>query len=201
MNDLHLKLIRNDWSKVLDSAAATQFKSGKLIAVSTTTASTVFTTNGTATATADANMSDKNVRDIVDYMKMKKIPMYGSEYIGIVSINAKRGLFDYLQALMAYTTPEYMYTSEQGKYYDTRFVEENSVLSNIVGSNTNKGEAIFFGDDAVVEAMAIAEEIRWDPASDLGRSITCGWVAETEFGKPWDYTTNTEEHIVYMKSA
>lgn len=203
VNDIHLRLLRNDYNKVLDSACATQFKAGQLYAVCTTTSSTVFTTNGAATATASCSMSDKNVRDIVDYMVKKNIPKYGNgvDYMAIVSVNSKRGLYDYLEAKMQYTTPEYMFNNEVGRYYNTRFVEENAILSNSKGSGTQHGEAIFFGDDAVVELLAIPEEIRWDPASDLGRSRKAGWVAETEWVKPWDYSTNTEEHIVYVTSG
>ena len=135
-------------------------------------------------------------------MTKKNIPKYGNgvDYMSIVSNNSKRGLYDYLQALMAYTTPEFMYQNESGRYYGCRFIEENAILSNSKGTASDNGEAIFFGDDAVVEAMAIPEEIRWDPPQDLGRSIKAGWVAETEFGKPWDYSTNTEEHIVFLTS-
>ena len=56
VNNIHLKLLRNDWSKVLDSACANQFKAGKLIAVASKTDTTVFTTNGAATAVATVNM-------------------------------------------------------------------------------------------------------------------------------------------------
>jgi hypothetical protein len=42
-------------------------------------------------------------------------------------------------------------------------------LSNVLGSASNDGEAVFFGADAVREGVAIPEDIRIDLPKDFGR--------------------------------
>lgn len=201
INDSSHKVLRDDMADVIDRAVGAVYKTAKFVAVCTKTDTTLFYTNGAATAGADCNMSDKNVRDIVDYMKIAKIPKFGdSSYRAVVSINSQRGVYDYLQAIMQYTTPEFTYNSELGRYYDTRFIEENNVLSNAKGSGSSRGEAVFFGDDSVVEAIALPEELRKQTA-DFGRTIEVAWYYLGGFKKIWDYSTDTEEHIVYVTSA
>src|SRR3990167_7522210 len=67
-------VLTNDMKVVLDSAAATQFMTNDYIATITNTATTTFGSSGTKVATAGANMSDKNVRDIIDQMKKGFVP-------------------------------------------------------------------------------------------------------------------------------
>lgn len=79
--DLVKTVLRNDMAKVLDSAAATEFKTSVYKATVTNTATTTFATGGTATATATGNMSDKSVRDIIDKMKTLNVPRYDGKQI------------------------------------------------------------------------------------------------------------------------
>jgi len=111
-------VLRNDMAKVLDSAAATQFKTNDYIATITNTATTTFGSAGAALATAGANMSDKNVRDIVDRMKTLNIPRYdGENYICVASTNSVRGLYDFFEAKAMQTTMAPLYRGEVGTYY------------------------------------------------------------------------------------
>jgi hypothetical protein len=85
--------LRDDMVKVLESACGTQFMSSEYTAVCSATNSVVFTTNGTATAIATANLTAANTRAIVDYMKKKLIPkVSGSDYVCIASITALSGM-------------------------------------------------------------------------------------------------------------
>ena len=203
VNNVTTVVLRDDEANVIDRAAAAQFTSADLIAVCTTTASTVFTTNGVATAVAGVNMSDKNVRDIVDYMKIKKIPKFGNgkDFACLASVNSLRGLYDYLQAIMQYTTPEFMYNGEVGRYYSTRFNDENNVLSNVKGTDSIYGEAVFLGNDAVLEAVALPEEIRYRIATDYGRNPGLAWIGVLGFKKMWDFSADAEEHEVFVTSG
>jgi len=196
-------VLRNDMANVLDSAAAVQFTSAELKAVCTNTASTVFTTDGTATATAAASMSDKNVRDVVDYLKKKFVPRYdGQNYVCIASTNSVRGLYDYFeQKIVNGGDMSAAYKGEVGQYYGCRFIEETSFLSNVLGSGTQYGEALFFGSDAVREGIVIPEEVRIDLPKDFGRDQGIAWYYLGGFQKTWDYSDDTESHIVHLTSA
>ena len=192
-NNIFLKALRDDIADTLDNAAYTPFTTAKFVAVCTSTSSTVFTSNGTATATASASLSDKNVRDIVDDMKRKLIPKIGGPkgyYGAILSIKSLRGIYDYLQAIAQYTEPEYRYNSEVGRYYDARFMEDNNNLSDAVGSSGLSGNGFFFGEDAILEAIAVPEYTVADLPTDLGRSRKVGWLATLAFKKTWDLTSD-----------
>lgn len=195
-------VLTNDMSKILDSAASAQFLAAEYIAVCTTTASTIFTTNGTATITATANMSDKNVRDVIDYMKIKNIPrLSDGNFVCIASTNSIRGLYDFFEAKATQTAMGVAYSGEIGKYYGCRFVEETNVLSNTVGNTSIYGTAVFFGADAVKEGVAIPEGIRINTPSDFGRSQGIAWYYLGGFKKTWSLSGDGEARIVYLKSA
>ena len=192
-NNIFMRGLKDDMADVLDSAAYVPFTGAKFVAVATSTASTVFTSNGTATATAAASISDKNVRDIVDDMKRKQIPKIGGKkgyYGAILSIRSNRGIYDFLQAVAQYTEPEYRYNSEVGKYYDSRFMEDNAFLSDAVGTSGLYGDGFFFGEDALLEAIAVPEYTVADTPTDLGRSRKVGWLATMQFKKVWDLTAD-----------
>ena len=187
--DISSKALKSDMLEVIDSLIAAQFDDTDYVAVCTSTSSTVFTTGGSATATAGCNMSDKNVRDIVDMMKKKWIPAYADgNYRGIVSVNSQRGIYDYLQAIAQYTKPEYMHNSEVGLYYNCRFVCDNygGALSDSIGTGSIYGEAFMFGQEAVMEAVAALEEVRMKIPTDYGRSKGVAWVGTMNWKKMWD---------------
>lgn len=181
-------VLMNDMKVTLDSAAATQFYTNDYIATITNTATTTFGTAGTALATAGGNMSDKNVRDIIDRMKTLNIPRREDDnYVCVASTNSIRGLYDFFEAKAQFTTTDPLYRGEVGRYYGCRFVEETNFLSNAKGSNGLYGEAVFFGNDAVREGIAIPEEIRVAIPSDFGRDQGIAWYALLGFQQVWSF--------------
>lgn len=209
MKDQYQKGLVQDQKDTIDLAIATQFQSAKFKMVATNTATTVFTSNGTATATASANISDKNWRDIIDQMNISQIPKFkgGDYFIGILSVKSMRGVYDYLQAVAQYAEPEFRFKNEVGNYYGARAVAENNILSNAKGSGTTFGEALFFGDEAVVESVALPEELRYQE-TDVGRCKTLAWYAIVGWKKMWDITNDDLnstgkgfERIMHVTSA
>jgi len=181
-------VLTNDMKVVLDAAAAVQFKTVDYIATITNTATTAFGSQGTCLATAGANMSDKNVRDIVDRMKTLLIPKRADDsYVCVASTNSIRGLYDFFEAKANLTQLSTAYRGEVGQYYGCRFVEETNYLSNADGSDGLYGEAIFFGADAVREGIAIPEEIRIGIPTDYGRDQGIAWYALLGFQQVWSF--------------
>jgi len=194
-------VLTNDMKVVLDSAVASIFKSSDYVATITNTATTTFGSAGAALATAGANMSDKNVRDIIDKMKTVNMPRRdGDKYCCIASTNSIRGLYDFFEAKADQTTMEPLYRGEVGSYYGCRFIEETNFLSNVDGSGSVFGEAVFFGADAVREGIAIPEEIRVGIPTDFGRDQGIAWYALLGFAKTWDFTDDGESHIIVVDS-
>jgi len=118
VDDAVKTVLRNDEAKVLDSAAAAQFKTSDYKATITNTATTTFGSAGAALATSSGSMSDKNVRDIIDKLKTLNVPRYdGSHYACIASTNSIRGLYDYFESKVMQTSKDELFTGEIGKYY------------------------------------------------------------------------------------
>lgn len=194
-------VLMNDMRVVLDSAAATQFMTNDYVATITNTATTTFGTAGAALATAGANMSDKNVRDIVDRMKILLIPKREDDnYVCVASTNSIRGLYDFFESKAQDTTMDPLYRGEVGRYYGCRFVEETNFLSNADGSNGLYGEACFFGADAVREGIAIPEEIRVGIPTDFGRDQAIAWYALLGFQQVWDFSSDGQTRIITVNS-
>ena len=199
--DIVKTVLRNDMAKVLDSAAAAEFKTSDYKATITNTATTTFGTAGAALATSSGSMSDKNVRDVVDKLKTLNVPRYdGSNYICIASTNSIRGLYDFFEAKAQNTTMAPLFSGEVGQYYGCRFVEETNVLVNTLGSGSTDGEAVFFGSDAVREGIVNPEDVRIDLPKDFGRDQAIAWYYLGGFVKTWDYSTDSETRIIHVTS-
>jgi N4-gp56 family major capsid protein len=180
------RTLRDGEAKVLDSAAGAQFQAVYAKYVCIGTASGTLTTNSTAGDTATCNLNDYHVKTCVDQLKKWNVPKYdGENYICVASVNALRGLRDDTKWTDAakYGDPERLFAGEVGRYYGCRFIEETNLLSNAL--NSSYGEAVFFGADAVMEGVALPEEIRAKVATDYGRSKGVAWYALLGFKIIW----------------
>lgn len=202
------KKLRDDAVKVLESAAGAQYVASDFVGVCVGTGSTAITTNGTATATATADLTASNLRDFVDFLRKRNVPTYDSrDYMCVASVQAMRGLHDDTGSggwidISKYTGnfAEAIHNGEVGRFYHTRFMEETGYLSNTIGNSSAHGQAVLFGDDYVYEATSIAEEIRYDE-DDFGRSQALAWYALLGFKIVWDYAVDGEQHGIFITSA
>lgn len=201
--------LRDDQVKVLESAAGNAFASTDFYAVCVSTASLAITTNGTATATATADLTAANVRSAVDYFKKRNVPKYdGRNYVMVASTSAMSGLHADTATggwvdISKYTAPfsANVLNGEVGTFYHTRFVEETGYLSNTIGNGSTHGQAVLFGADNIIEAMSIPEEMRMKPSQDYGRDLGMAWYALLGFKIVWNYATDGEQHIMFITSA
>lgn len=191
-NNVSTITLRKDMLEVIDSAAYIEFNKADFIAVATSTASTVFTSNGTATIISSANASDSTVRDIIDNMEQKWVPKFADgSYRGVLSVNTRRGIYNFLQPIAQYADPQYRHNNEVGQYYACRFVIDNSGnLKDNVGNGSQYGEGFFFGQESVLEAIALAEEVRMKIPTDYGRSKGIAWYAIMQFKKMWTLSSD-----------
>jgi len=201
--------LRDDQVKVLESACGAQFAATDFVAVATAGTGVALTTNGTATATATGNLTAINVRAVVDFMKKKLIPKYdGKSYICVASITALSGMHSDTGTggwvdLSKYTETfaQNIFNGEVGTFYNVRFVEESGYLNNAIGNASSYGQAVFFGSDNVYEAISTPEEIRLKQTLDYGRDLGIAWYALLGFKLVWSYSTDSEQHVVFMTSA
>lgn len=214
-SNVYLKRLRNHMAKTIDYHVASAFKSSDIAAIPIAATNTItWDVDGTPSTSATSNINAKLLKDIVDAMKIGKfgantgrpIPYYdGESYVCIASTTFLRGIKDDpdYEVAAKYAHPEDLYLGEVGRFYNVRFVETNhtSTLSNGVGTGSVLGEAVIFGEDPVREIVAIPEEVRAKLPEDYGRDKGLAWYAMLGWGRVWDFSTDSEEHIVRVTSS
>ena len=177
------KALKNDAVKALEASAHTQFAATPLTVTPTSgnsaTAITLETT-GTATATNALAMNNTHVKLIVDQMKERNIPIYSDgNYRCIGRPSTFRDFKDDLEALHSYVGAGFqsILNGEVGRSYEgVRFFEQTGVASQ-GWSGAVSDQAFFFGEDTVIEAIAVPTEIRGKIPSDYGRDKGVAWYA------------------------
>ena len=184
------RLLRDQIRLTMDDMVATAFKSTPIKYVPGTSGATI-TTNGVPGATANANLSIADLRNIHDYLRGLKVPKYrNGKYVGILSTKAARGIKN---------DPEYkdwQAPTTSGPLMDGRLrdvegfmlfeTNHDDALDNALGTGAVLGEAVFFGEDAVALATVDEPELRAGIPEDLGRFRDVGWVGTLEAGLVWD---------------
>jgi N4-gp56 family major capsid protein len=199
--------LMDDYKNCIDRAVAAKFTSGEIKGVIANTATISFYTNGTATGTQSAQCSDKTIRACANQLKKMHVPKLGKDYVFIGATDAISGVYDYLQAVAQYAEPTFRYNDEIGRYYGVRFVEDNNFLTNAGGQGSVFAEAVMFGEESVMEAVALPEEVRyWE--EDGGRSKKYAWYSILGFKKVWSLSTDDLnstgkgiERILHITSA
>lgn len=203
------RALKDQMKLVLDSAAATAFKStsAKIKAIPDGVASITFDTDGTPSTQALANLNVYHVEQIRDYMfsTLNVPPAEGDDYFALVSTKAKRGVMNdpSWENWHKYTDPAAKYNGEIGRLENCRFIEINNTaaLSGAKGAGSVLGEAIFFGADAVAMAVVLDPELRAAIPGDFGRQKAVAWYGILEFGVIWDTANPGEARIVHVTSS
>jgi len=207
------KRLRNHQAQTLDRACHAAFVDtlGKYVATATDGYS--LSTDGVGTGNAGSNLNSYHVKNICDQLTMWNVPPYDNEgnYVCIASVKALRGLTDDTTWIdvYRYTKPDQRLTNEAGKMYNCRFVKENHILSNAL--NSSYGEAVFFGDDAVMEIPIMPPTITYEE-KDHGRDKSIAWKCLTTFKSIWcdiggktgdsvDTTKGWTPHIIHVTTA
>ena len=191
------KVLKNDASKALDSAAHAEFFSTPVVVKGTGTGSSAAITktyDGVPSNGADnVPMEKGHVKLVADELAERNIPAYdGVNYVSVFRPRALRRLKDDLESIHQYTTEGWyvIMNGERGRYEGVRFVEQTHIPQPLVydaSTNTTgwktadatgaRGRGYFFGSDTVIEAVTIPEEIRGKIPTDYGRSRGIAWYA------------------------
>ena len=185
------KSLRDQMSLTMDKMVADAFLTTpyKFIPV---IAGSVFDTDGTASTTADKNLTVSDLRLIYDELRgTLKCPRYrNGNYVGILSTRAARGLKNdpEYKDWLAPTTSAPLINGRLKDIEGFSLFESNheDALPNAVGTGSVLGEAVFFGDDAAATAVVEEPELRAGQTEDLGRFRQVGWVGTLEAGLVWE---------------
>jgi len=204
------KVLKNHAVKSLDKAAHAQFNACPLRVIAssgTDTAAITLTTNGTVTGTAGIALGKEHVKSIVDTMKERDIPAFGSgDYFSIARPSTLRTFKNNLETIHQYTDTGLakIMNGEVGKYEGVRFIEQTNIAAGAAGTaGTAWGTSdwcYFMGEDTVAEAIAIPEEIRGKIPTDYGRSRGVAWYALLGFGLVHTTSNASQGRIVMWDS-
>ncbi|MGB9735941.1 MAG: hypothetical protein ACP5JP_09510 [bacterium] len=97
-----------------------------------------------------------------------------------------------------YTNPEAIYENEVGKLWGFRLIEENHWFNAADGGNSSYGRGAILAYDALIEAVALEPEIRYNPPRDLFREFEVGWVFLGAWNRVWDYANDLSPRVVYI---
>lgn len=188
------RILRDQISLTMDTMCATALK---LTPVKYTPLSTggEFVTDGTADSVSDRNWEVQDLRRIHDRLKGDlKCPQFRSgKYVGILSVRAARGLMndpEYKDWLSPTTSDPLI----SGKLKDIEGFElyisnHTEAMSDLLGTSTTTGDAIFFGADAGGLVKLFDPELRRGLPQDLGRFAEVGWVGGIEAFLVWERPT------------
>lgn len=223
----HNRALINDVGKTLNKASSLEFRKTRIKATPVGTsgdprvkfelraASDVLCSNA---ATRQAQVED--VLTVIEAMKsgqysstdgsgtaatLSPVPPYDDDgnYICVCSVGfagAIRRDQDFINAAL-YGDPERLFAGEIGRFHGVRFIEENHLLSNLITGF--KGEAVFFGAEAVKEIVVLMEELRRGVPMDGGRDRSFYWYAILGFKLIWEAhsTDEPDNRIVHFTSS
>lgn len=198
------KLLRNQISLTMDKMGADALKSTpyKFIPLA---AGSVFDTDGTASTTADRNLTVGDLRLLRDELAgvLKVPPFANGNYVLLLSTKAARGLKNdsEYKDWISPTSAKPMMTGQLFDIEGFTIIETNhyDALSNGIGTGSILGEGIAFGDDAGFLAVVEEPEIRGGPPEDLGRFQQVGWVGTLQAGLTWETAANAR--AIHITSA
>ena len=177
------KVLKNDARKALDAAANAQFELTPIRVVGTGTGTTISVTeNGTPSGAPDAEFSNAQAKLIADEMAERDIPTFdGTHYMALARPTTLRAFKDDLESIHQYVSEGWhvIMNGEKGRYEGIRYCEQTNIAAE---GWTNSDAIFFFGQDTVVEAFSIQEEIRGKIPTDYGRSRGVAWYALLGYG-------------------
>ena len=193
----------------LDLLVASTLKQTPVKAVPTSATGLTFYIAPTPPGVAGAEaLRSAHIKDAVDYFRLDlQVPPYdGNNYVCIANGRAIRVLYDEItDSFLKYTSPDVFFQNEVAHWYGCRIIATNNhdALGRSVGSGSVKtSEAIFLAHDPIVEAVALPEELRFEPvANTFGRLYRLGWYFMGGWALTWETAGPGEARVIHLTSG
>lgn len=201
-------------AKALDYRAFYAFDATKIVYTPTgSDAAPLFTwsATGSAGATAARDLQIFDLKNIIDAFKKGKYgslitaapvqPWDGVNYFQIASVDSCRAQKDdpEWEKAIYYGDPSRLFDGEEGRIYRCRTIEDNHILGTLTGGY--RGQSFFCGKDAVMECVALPEEVRIGQPADFDRDRAVAWVYMGGFSLIWSFNATTEKDNRVVKVA
>jgi len=198
--------LRDQMRLVMDTKAATAFKTAQVKYIPTGLAAGTFDTDGTASTTATANWNVFHIEEVRDYLfdTLYTPPVEGDDYVAIFRTLGLRGIKrdPAWEEWHKYTDPQAKFNNEIGRVEQVRHIETNHANALAKkGTGSALGEGVVFGADNIAMAEVLTPELRAAQPDDFGRSRAVAWYGILEFGIIWDTANAGEARIVHVTSA
>jgi N4-gp56 family major capsid protein len=206
------KGLADDMAKITDASAERKFNATKLRYVGSSTTTHALTTNGTATATNSSVLNEYHVRKMRLELEKRNVKEISNGFIGIFSLEAVEGLMGAEKSTNQYTETGYskIIEGEIGMLNGVRIIKENNATRNTYNldnrtktadswTNSLSLNGYVFGQDNIVEAIAVPEEVRAKEVTDYGRSRGLAWY--TIMGHEIVWNTAADSKIIKWDSA
>jgi len=206
VNERSKRRLKNHLVRIQDEGASAQFKATDCKYSPTGAAAGTWSLTGVAGAAVTSNLTAWHFREVYEYMyQTLRIPPYDDEgnYICITTQQGIRGLHedpDY-ELTQIHSDPKKRLNGEVDYYHHFRIVRTNHPQAlGTVGAGAVCAETVFFGEDAVMKAVAAEPIILADKSGDFGRSLRVAWWGILGYGKIHDFTTVGDCRIVHIDS-
>jgi|TARA_R100001530_G_scaffold96937_3_gene67338 N4-gp56 family major capsid protein len=198
--------LRDQMGQVLDTKAATAFKTAQVKYIPTGVAAGTFDTDGTASTSATANWNVYHIEEVRDYLfdTLQTPPLEGDDYVAIFRTLGLRGIKrdPAWEEWHKYTDPQAKYNNEIGRVENIRHVETNHANALAKkGTGSVLGEGVVFGQDNIAMAEVLTPELRAEAKGDFGRSRAVAWYGILNFGIIWDTANAGQARIVHVTSS
>lgn len=172
-----------------------------------------FTSDGTCITSAAAAFGLWHVMNIARYMLKMNVPYAdGENYIAVISPTAKFNLLaDTATANISFTDvkkyasggAEGILRNEIGSAGGIRFICDNDVLDDGIGTSSLYGSGYVCGHEAIKEIMVYPAHFRFQEnlGQDFGNQAGIAWQMLKGWSVPWNYTTHGEGRILALTSA
>lgn len=207
VTDASVISLTNDGRKYIDRLAAAPFINSEVIYTPTGTVgakSFSLSVTGTAGATATREFSYWDHQNIMDLMKgTYNIPGFmGDDYVCVATTRFLRGLRTdtELVSIRKYDDPKLILSGEVGNLEGCRFLHENHVQNNSVGTNGVLGEAVYVGADPVIMLEVYPFEIQAAVPDMWGRTRALRWVWFGGFERIWKWAVDATTRIIRVGS-
>jgi N4-gp56 family major capsid protein len=207
VTDASVISLTNHGRRYIDRLAAQPFITADVIYTPTGTVSAksfALSTTGTPAATASREFSYYDHQNIMDLMKgTYNIPGFmGDDYVCVATTRFLRGLRTdtELVSIRKYDDPKLILSGEVGNLEGCRFLHENHVQNNSVGTNGVLGEAVYIGADPVIMLETFPFEIQAATPDMWGRIRALRWVWWGGFARVWSWATDAATRIIRVAS-
>lgn len=201
VEDIIRNALANDMAKTIDQYIYNQVKTTPLVfqqSAGTDTANIVLYTNGTGTQTNATALTYQHVINIVDTLKERNVPAFdGEDYVAIGHPTAFSALRTNLVSVNQYTETGYkkVLNGEIGRFGGVRFVEQTHWSKVTPTTAAAMSQVVFVGGEAIIEAIAVPEQVIEKEVTDYGRSLGLAWYLIAGYGMAWPIGTAANARI------